>query len=205
MSGIGRRTPAPSTPAPEAVVRRRPASASPPPVDRLPLRGAKLSCRSPVGSLHDSPPPELCSTLITTSALTCRAACWHMAHERPGKRIAVSTATAAHARDAGVSAVRTRSLPLLVGCEGHIELARTIAQLNRLQKSASTRANTFCSSAPRGSAAAGAKQLGAPVKGGPRRRDDRKRGEASVPTWRRQARAVGDRERRVAARGACHR
>ena len=55
MSGIGRRTPAPSTPTPEAVVRRRPALAWPPSVDRLPLRGAEQPCPSPVGSLHDSP------------------------------------------------------------------------------------------------------------------------------------------------------
>jgi hypothetical protein len=55
MSGIGRRTPAPSTPTPEAVVRRRPASAWPPSVDRVPLGGAEQPCPSPVGSLHDSP------------------------------------------------------------------------------------------------------------------------------------------------------
>jgi hypothetical protein len=54
MTGIGRRTPAPSTPTPEAVVRRRPASAWPPSVDRVPLEGAEQPCPSPVGSLHDS-------------------------------------------------------------------------------------------------------------------------------------------------------
>jgi hypothetical protein len=55
MPGIGRRTPAPSTPAPEAVERRHPASAWPPSVDRLPLRGAEQPSPSPAGSLHDSP------------------------------------------------------------------------------------------------------------------------------------------------------
>jgi hypothetical protein len=74
MSGIGRRTPAPSTPTPEAVVRRRPALAWPPSVDRLPLRGAEQPSPGHVGSLHDSPDASVRRASGRTPALNSRPA-----------------------------------------------------------------------------------------------------------------------------------